>query len=129
MKKKVKKVSKFVYWVPRIFSILFLIWLAIFSLDVFGNGYTFWQTVLAFLMHNIPVFVLLIILIIAWKHEIVGAIAFFVAGLLYVLQLIITTIRNPPFHWYHLSWSLFIAGPAIFIAILFYIGWKQKRRK
>jgi len=36
-------------------------------------------------MHNIPVFIMIIVLVIAWKHEIVGAIAFLLAGLIYVV--------------------------------------------
>jgi hypothetical protein len=62
-KKENKRVSRFIYWTPRILSILLLLFLAMFSLDIFGNGYTFWQTVVGLLMHNIPVFILLILLI------------------------------------------------------------------
>ncbi len=40
MKKK-QKVSKVVYWTPRILSIAFIAFLAMFSLDIFGNDYTF----------------------------------------------------------------------------------------
>jgi len=126
---KKRRVSKFVYWTPRILSIIFILFLAMFSLDVFGNGYGFWGTVLGLFMHNIPVFILTILLIIAWKHELVGAITFCAAGLLYILQLIISMIRSPPFQWYALSWSLIIAGPAFFIGILFLIGWKQRKKK
>lgn len=124
-----RRVSKFVYLTPRILSILFILFLAMFSLDVFGNGYSFLGTVLGLFIHNIPVFILTILLIIAWKHELVGAFAFILAGLLYILQLTITMIRTPPFQWYALSWSLIIAGPAFFIGILFLIGWKQKTKR
>jgi hypothetical protein len=126
---KKRKISKFVYWTPRILSIIFILFLAMFSLDIFGNGYTFWQTVIGLLMHNIPVFILTALLIIAWKHELVGAIAFFVAGLFYIARLVLTIINNSPFHWYYLSWSLIIAGPAILIGILFLIGWIRKKKK
>lgn len=34
-------------------------------------------------MHNIPVFILIILLCVGWKYEIVGAIAFIGARLLY----------------------------------------------
>lgn len=117
------KVNKLIFWTPRILSILFLLFLAMFSLDEFGHGYTFWETVLGLFMHNIPVFILLIFLIIAWKHELVGAITFILAGIVYIVSLI---IRG--FEWYMISWPLIISGPAFLIAILFFIGWKQKRK-
>mgnify|MGYP002070012838 CR=1 FL=1 len=34
---KKRKVSRFLYWTPRILSILFILFLAMFSLDIFGN--------------------------------------------------------------------------------------------
>ena len=124
---KKRKVSRFVYWTPRILSILFLLFLAMFSLDVFGNGYTFWQTVGALLMHNIPVFILAILLWISWKHELVGAITFILAGLLYI-GLLIRNILIGQGEWYMLSWAATIAGPAFLVGILFYINWKRKKK-
>lgn len=116
-----------IYWIPRIFSIVFILFLALFSLDVFGNDYTFLETIIGLFMHNIPVFVLIIILIIAWKHEIVGAISFFVAALLYVILTCVTIFKNG-FEWYYISWWATIAAPAIFIGVLFLIGWKRNKR-
>ncbi|MEK6847574.1 MAG: hypothetical protein AABX50_00420 [Nanoarchaeota archaeon] len=118
------KVNKFVYWTPRILGILFILFLAIFSLDVFEGNYGFWETILALFIHNIPALILLILLIISWKHELVGAITFILAGLLYITWLLL----NPKLEWYMLFWALQIAGPAFFIGILFFIGWKQKRK-
>ena len=127
MKKKNQKINKWIYWLPRLISVLFILFLAMFSLDVFGNGYGFWGTVLALIMHNIPVFILTILLIISWKHELVGAIAFILAGLLYIVQIVINSFMNQ-FEWYYLSWSLTIAGPAFLTGILFYINWHSKRK-
>lgn len=120
-----KQQHKLIYWAPRIMSILFILFLALFSLDVFGNGYSFWDTILGLLMHNIPVFILTIILIISWKYEIVGGIAFCLAGLIYIILL----LTGPNFEWYMLSWSLTISGPAFLAGILFFIGWFKKRNK
>jgi len=118
-----KEINKFVYWTPRILSIIFLLFLAMFSLDVFEPGLSFSQILLGLFMHNIPVFILLIILWISWKYEIVGGIAFILAGLLYIL----TLFMNPKFEWYMVSWSIMIAGPAFLIGILFLIGWFKKK--
>ena len=115
--------NKYLYWIPRILSIIFILFLAMFSLDIFDGNYGFWGTILGLFMHNIPVFILLIVLIISWKHEIVGGIIFILAGLFYI----ITLLMNPQLEWYMLSWSLLIAGPAFLIGILFLLNWKFKK--
>lgn len=93
------------------------------SLDVFSPELSFWQIVVGLFMHNIPALVLLIVLLISWKYEIVGGIAFILAGLLYIAWLM-----RKPFQWYMIIWSLQIAGPAFLIGILFLIGWSKKKK-
>ncbi len=137
MKKRIKKnkikfpkVKKgWIFWTPRILSIIFVLFLALFSLDVFDGNYGFWGTVLAFLMHSIPSIVLLIILIISWKYEIVGGIAFILAGLAYTILTVVRTAMSSPHEWYMLAWAVQIAGPAFFIGILFLIGWFRKKKR
>jgi hypothetical protein len=46
------------------------------SLDVFGGEEPFGRQLLGFLAHNIPAFVLIIVLAIAWKYEIIGGLIF-----------------------------------------------------
>jgi hypothetical protein len=120
-----RKASKFIYWSPRILSIIFLCFLALFSLDVISPGLSFWQIVLGLLIHNIPVFILLAVLLISWKREIVGGVVFILAGTLYVATILMNMLRNS-FEWYMISYSLIIAGPAFFIGILFIINWVKK---
>jgi len=117
---------KIIYWVPRILAILFILFLAMFSLDVFDLHMGFWQTIVGLFMHNIPALILLIVLIISWKYEIVGGIAFILAGLLYIVLLAINSIING-FEWYYLTWPLPISGPAILIGILFLLNWRIKK--
>ena len=120
-----KRVSKFVYWTPRILSIVFLLFLSLFSLDVISPELSFWEIALGMLMHNIPVFVLAIILWISWKYEIIGGIAFILAGIVYIALLL--TSQN--FQGYMLSWSLIISGPAFFIGVLFLMNWFRKKKR
>ena len=122
-----QKINKFIYWTPRILSIIFICFLALFSLDVISPELSFWQTVLALFMHNIPPLVLLAVLLISWKYEIVGGIAFILAGLLYISIMVINALKNQ-FEWYMLSWSIEIAGVAFFIGTLFLIGWFKKKK-
>lgn len=118
-----KKINKIVYWLPRILSLLFVGFLFLFSLDVFSSGLSFWQTALGLFIHNIPALILLVIVIISWKHEIVGGVAFILAGLLYIALV----FRNP-FQWYYLSWAMTISGPAFLVGILFLVNWWQKKK-
>lgn len=115
--------NKFIYWTPRILGIMFVIFLMIFSLDVFEPGLTVWQIAIGLFIHNIPALFLLVMLIISWKHEIVGGVTFILAGFLYILLL----AMNPKFEWYMLSWSVTIAGPAFLVGTLFTINWYKKR--
>ena len=124
-----KETSKFIFWTPRISAIIFILFLAMFSLDIFEGNYGFWGTILGLFIHNIPALILLIVLLISWKYEIVGGIVFILAGLLYSIMNIIRLMMSSPVEWYRLSWSLIIAGPAFLIGALFLIGWFQKKKK
>lgn len=99
-----------------------------FSLDIFDMELDFWGTMVGLFMHNIPALILLIVLIISWKREIVGAIVFILAGLLYIALILTAILKNVPHEWYMLTWSLIISGPAFLVGILFFIGWFQKRK-
>jgi hypothetical protein len=73
--------SKFFYWLPRVLTILSIFFMALFSLDSFGGNASAWKKMLAFLIHNIPVLILIIILIIAWKREVAGGILMIAASI------------------------------------------------
>jgi hypothetical protein len=119
------KTSKFIFWTPRILAIVFIVFLTLFSLDIFDDNYGFWGTILGLFMHNIPSLILLIVLLLSWKkYEIVGGITFILAGLIYIVLLLL----GPNFEWYMLSWAVTIAGPAFLVGILFLVGWFKKKK-
>jgi hypothetical protein len=72
---------KLIHWLPRIICILAILFVSMFALDAFAPGLTIWQQLGAFFMHLIPSFVLLAILIVAWKWELIGGIIFMVIGI------------------------------------------------
>lgn len=119
-----KKVSKSVFWIPRILSMIFIAFLALMSLDVFTEGASFWQILVGLLMHNIPALILLAVLIISWKYEIVGGAAFILAGLLYIFF----AFRNADNWGMALAWSVQIAGVAFVIGGFFIANWVKKRK-
>lgn len=124
---KMEKTNKYIYWTPRILSVIFLLFLALMSLDVFAENLSFWEIALGLFMHNIPVFILLAVLIISWRYEIVGGITFILAGILYVGIILKNALANG-FEWYMLLWIIQISGIAFLIGILFLIGWFKKKK-
>jgi len=72
---------KVFHWLPRIICIMAILFVSIFAADAFAPGLTIWQQLADFFMHLIPSFVLLAILIVAWKREFIGGIIFTVIGL------------------------------------------------
>jgi hypothetical protein len=98
-----------------------------FSLDVIEPGRSVGDIIIGLIMHNIPVFILTGLLVIAWKHEAVGAVTFISAGVLYSGLTVFRAIHSE-IPWYlSVSWSLTIAGPAFLVGILFLLNWKRKR--
>lgn len=109
--------KQILFWSPRALCILFALFISIFALDVFGEGYDFWKTLLALAMHLIPTGIVLVILVIAWRWEWIGGILFFALTGYYI-------------YW---AWGRFplydyfiIAGPMVIVSILFFINWKYR---
>jgi hypothetical protein len=78
--------NKLLYWVPRILTILAIIFMLMFSFDSFGGDEPLSKKILGFLVHNIPVLILIVVLIVAWKNELVGGLIFiaaFIAGTIF----------------------------------------------
>lgn len=103
-------VDKLIYWSPRVLGILIAIFVSLFALDVFGEGYSFWETVGALAMHLIPTFVILLALGIAWRRAWIGGFLFVALGVLYI-----TLFWEPS----NLPAYLVISGPLFLAGILF----------
>ncbi len=116
-----------IYWIPRGLSILFILFLALMSLDVFEGDYGFWGTVVGLLIHNIPAITLSIVLAISWKHEVVGGVSFILAGIIYIAMLARTSLSNG-FEWYYVAWAMQISGIAFVIGALFLVGSNKKKK-
>ena len=114
-----RSIQRLLYWTPRALCILFAAFISIFAADVFGEGRGFWQTAFALLMHLIPTFLIVAVLVVSWRREWIGGILFIVLGLLYVVW-----AWNRPFaRWYVF---LMIAGPPILTGALFLLNWRHR---
>lgn len=63
-----------IYWTPRILAILAILFMMIFSLDCFEGEAK--KVLICLAMHNIPAFIIIIVLVIAWKYELIGGVLF-----------------------------------------------------
>ena len=66
--------NQFLHWTPRIIVILAILFVSMFALDSFSPELTIWQQIGDFFMHLIPSYVLIAILLIAWRWELIGGI-------------------------------------------------------
>jgi len=73
------------YWTPRVIGICIAGFVSIFAMDVFGEGYTFWETVTALLMHLVPTYVVVVALVLAWRWEWIGALLFIGLSVFYIV--------------------------------------------
>ena len=73
--------EKALFWTPRILSILMILFILMFSFDVFEGNDSLGRKLLGFLIHNIPVFILGALLLFAWFSELYGGILFILVSL------------------------------------------------
>jgi len=85
--KPVNTITKRVlFWAPRMLCILFAVFISLFALDVFSEGYGFGETILALLIHLVPTYLVIIALVIAWRWEWVGAILFISLAVFFLMS-------------------------------------------
>lgn len=116
-----------IHWIPRILCILVILLISMFAFDSFESGLSFWQQIGRFLVHLIPTYILVLLLLLAWKWEYIGGIFFTLAGL--GLSPVIF------FHNYKMNhsigWSLFailiVTIPFVVAGLLFIISHNMKK--
>lgn len=109
-----KGTKRALLWTPRVLSILFAAFVSLFALDVFVEGISVWEAILALLIHLIPVYVLAIGIILSWRWEWIGAVIYGGFAAWYVIM----------------SWSRFgpsviliMAGIPLVIGLLYLYDW------
>lgn len=117
-------------WTPRIFCIVAILFVSMFALDAFEPGIPLGQQMLNFLVHMIPSFVLMLLLLVAWKQPFTGGILFAIIGI--VTSPLVYNLNYNRTHsvWTSLSIILMITVPFIVIGALFILDhFRQKQRK
>jgi thiol:disulfide interchange protein len=100
--------------------ILAILFMGVFSFDVFEGEGAFGEKLVGFLMHNIPVLILTAILILAWKMELWGGLLIIIASLALMI-------------WFHSfttnKGSLIVMAPFLLSGILFIFSYTAGKRK
>ena len=114
-----KPVRRLLYWTPRVFCIALAAFISVFAADVFEHAGGFWQTVLVLLLHLIPTFVIVGVLVASWRREWIGGVLLIALAVLYVVW-----ARNRPFF----GWTVFllIPGPLLLTGALFLLNWRYR---
>lgn len=115
------KSIKILYWTPRILSILGILFVSLFALDAFEGADPFYKKLVGFAIHLIPSFVLVAILLVAWKWEKVGGLIFIFLGAFFSYYLFQFNYKMNQSVWISLTIIASICFPFIISGILFMI--------
>jgi cytochrome b561 len=98
-----------------------------FALDSFAPELTFWQQIGTFLMHLVPSFILLALLVVAWKWEFVGGVIFTFVGVVTTPFIFLHNYRMNHSVWMSLFIILIITIPFLLVGILFLVNHRIKK--
>ncbi len=120
---------RLIYLLPRIICILAIAFISIFAFDAFDPNLTVWKQIQGFAMHLLPSFILILILLIAWKWELIGGIIFVLIGLGLSPVIYIHNYYMNGSVWMSLWVILTITFPFILVGILFMLSHWNKRKQ
>jgi hypothetical protein len=118
-KPMIRTSKRMLYWAPRVWGIVYALFISLFALDVFQPGRPLAKVLLALAIHLIPTGIILVVLVFAWKWDWVGFVGFIALGLLYLW---ITRLHFPALVYFTIS------GSAFFIGLLFLANWHFGQR-
>ncbi len=112
------KFERVLFWLPRGLGILFALFVSLFALDVFNEGVT-WRALAGFLVHLIPVYLLILVLVLAWRWEWIGVVMYPLLAFAYMVSM-------PDFP---ISVYVTLTGPLFLLSLLFLIHWLTTRQR
>ena len=126
---KMKKGIRVLHWTPRILCILAILFISLLAMDSFGSDLTFRQQLGEFLLHLVPSYILVILLIIAWKWELIGGIIFALTGLVFSPVIFQHNYKMNGSVWASLETVFFITIPFFIVGILFIVSHYRKKKQ
>lgn len=109
-------------WIPRVLLIMLAMFAAMFSGDIFEMHVSWAMKLLGLFMHNIPVIILLLCLILTWKRPFIAGLIFSVFTLAAVIGLA-WLFRFRGYFW--IDMAVFISPLVICILLFFLAHYKR----
>jgi len=124
-----KKSNRIIYWTPRILCVFAILFISMFALDSFLPDLTIWQQLGTFFIHLIPSYILVALLIVAWKWEYIGGIIFIVIGLGFSPVVFIHNYNMNNSIWMSIGIILSITVPFVVVGVLFIVSHYRKKNE
>jgi len=105
-------------WIPRVLLIMLAMFAAMFSFDVFEMHASLGMKLVGLFMHNIPVLILLLCLILTWKRPLIAGLVFSVFTLAAIIALAFL-FRFKSYFW--VDMAIFIS-PIVLCIVLFFLA-------
>lgn len=126
LERRMIHMKQFLHYCPRILSILFCLFIMMFSFDVFEGNSSIIDMLIGFIMHNLPVFGMAIITFFAWKNDLIGGIGFIGISLFFFI-LVSSNMNN---EGGVMNPAVFIISlPALIISALYFINFSYNHKK
>ncbi len=77
--------KQILFWIPRGFMVIYILFISLFALDAFESQYTIWEKAIGFMIHISPSVLLAVILVFSWKKPAVGAVGFLVMSIFFTI--------------------------------------------
>lgn len=124
-----KTSHKILHWAPRFICILAILFISMFSLDAFGNDKSLGEQLIDLLMHLLPSFVFIALLVLAWYKEFVGGIIFVFLGIVFSVFVFLINFNRNQFPLINsLLITLVIGFPFVLVGILFLLNHSVKKK-
>lgn len=114
------RLARWLFRGPRITAILIILFVGLFSLDVFEMEGSLWMKLGAFVIHSLPSIAMAGLLALAWRWEWVGFAAFLLAGLFFLRAMLFDPLQG-------IGMFAIFTGPMIAVALLFGANWLWRK--
>lgn len=126
LERRIVHMKQILHYSPRILSILFCLFIMMFSFDVFDGNSTIPEMLIGFIMHNLPVFGMAIITFFAWNNDLIGGVGFIGISLFFFF-LVSSNMKN---EGGIMNPAVFIISlPALLISVLYFINFRVNHKK
>jgi len=119
---------RFFHWLPRIFCILAVLFLSAFALDSFAPGMSFRQQLHNFVIHLIPVYVLIGFIVVAWIWEYTGGIILTIAAIGFSVFIFYLNFDRTHSVAAGLISMVMVGIPFVLAGILFILSYFRKKK-